>query len=118
VAVRRFTAILLLALLLMSFALPVSAATGITESRLNASVATDGTCIVNLELHFRLEEANKDLTFPLPINARSITVNGSSARTYTEGGVRHVKLGGVVGNTAGTFTVYLQYTVPDTVNYD
>ena len=115
---RRFTAILLLALLLMSFALPVSAATGITESRLNASVATDGTCIVNLELHFRLEEANKDLTFPLPINARSITVNGSSARTYTEGGVRHVKLGGVVGNTAGTFTVYLQYTVPDTVNYD
>ena len=115
---RRFTAILLLVFLLMSLAMPVSAATGVSQSRLNASVATDGSCIMNLELHFRLEEANKNLTFPVPINARNITVNGSSARTYTESGVRHVKLGGIVGNTAGNFTVYLQYTVPNTVNFD
>ena len=114
---RRITAILLLAVLFLNIALPVSAATGITDSRLNASVATDGTCIVNLELQFRLDEPNKNLTFPIPLNARSITVNGNSARTYTEGGVRHVKLGGVVGNSAGNFTVYLQYTVPNTVEY-
>ena len=67
---RRFTAILLLVFLLMSLAMPVSAATGVSQSRLNASVATDGSCIMNLELHFRLEEANKNLTFPVPINAR------------------------------------------------
>ncbi len=115
---RRASAILLCVFLILMMAFPVSAATGITKSRLNASIATDGTCIVNLELQFRLEEPNKDLTFPVPGNARNITVNGNSARTYTDGGVRHIKLGGIIGNTAGNFTVYLQYTVPNTVAYD
>lgn len=115
---RRAAAILLSLFLIIYIAFPVSAATSVTDSRLNASVATDGTCIVNLELHFRLDAPDKNLSFPIPLNARSITVNGNSARTYTENGVRQVKLGSVVGNTAGTFTVYLQYTVPNTVAYD
>ena len=115
---RRATVVLLAVLLIIYIAFPVSAATSVTDSRMNASVATDGTCIVNLELHFRLDAPDKDLSFPIPLNARSITVNGNSARTYTDGGVRHVKLGSVVGNTAGNFTVYLQYTVPNTVAYD
>ena len=115
---RRATAILLLVFLILSLALPVSAASGITESRLNGSVATDGACVINLELHFRLDAPDKNLSFPVPANARNITVNGSSARTYTDGGVRQVKLGSIVGNTAGNFTVYLQYTVPNTVNYN
>lgn len=115
---RRVNAILLCVFLIVYMAFPVCAATGVSESRLNASVATDGTCIVNLELQLRLDAPDKDLSFPVPANARSITVNGNSARTYTDGGVRHVKLGGIVGNTAGNFTVYLQYTVPNTVAYD
>ena len=115
---RRAAAILLSLFLIIYIAIPVSAATSVTDSRLNASIATDGTCIVNLELHFRLEAPDKSLSFPIPLNARSITVNGNSARTYTENGVRQVKLGSVVGNTAGNFTVYLQYTVPNTVEYD
>ncbi len=115
---RRVTAILLSLLLIIYIALPVSGATGVTDSRLNASVATDGTCIVNLELQLRLDAPDKNLSFPIPLNARNITVNGNSARTYTENGVRHVKLGSVVGNAAGNFTVYLQYTVPNTVAYD
>ncbi len=115
---RRAIRILLCLFLIIYIALPASAATSVTDSRLNASVATDGTCIVSLELHFRLDAPDKNLSFPIPLNARSITVNGNSARTYTENGVRHVKLGGVVGNTAGNFTVYLQYTVPNTVEYD
>ena len=115
---RRTSVFLLCVLLIIYIAFPVSAATGISGSRLNASIATDGTCIVNLELQLRLDGANKSLTFPIPANARSITVNGSSARTYTEGGVRHVKLGSIIGNTAGNFTMYLQYTVPGTVDYD
>lgn len=115
---RRAAAILLSLFLIIYIAFPASAATSITESRFTASVSTDGNCVVNLELHFRLDEPNKDLSFPIPLDARSITVNGSSARTYTENGVRHVKLGGVIGNTAGNFTVYLQYTVPNTVAYD
>lgn len=114
---RRVIVTLLSLLLIIYIAFPVSAAS-ITESRLNATVATDGTCIVSLELHFRLDEPNKDLSFPVPLNARSITVNGSTARTYTENGVRHVRLSGVVGNAAGNFIVYLQYTVPNTVAYD
>lgn len=115
---RRVTAILLSLLLIIYIALPVSGATGVTDSRLNASVATDGTCIVNLELQLRLDAPDKNLSFPIPLNARNITVNGNSARTYTENGVRQVRLGSVVGNAAGNFTVYLQYTVPNTVAYD
>lgn len=116
---RRASAILLCVFLIIIYiAIPVSAATSITTSRLNASVATDGNCIVNLELHLHLDAPDKNLSFPIPLNARGITVNGNSARTYTDGGVRHVKLGGVVGNTAGNFVVYLQYTVPNTVDYD
>ena len=115
---RRVTAILLSLLLIIYIVFPVSAASGISDSRFTASVATDGTCIVNLELHLRLEAPEKSISFPIPLNARNITINGSSARTFTENSARHVKLGGVVGNAAGTFTIYLQYTVPNTVNYD
>lgn len=115
---RRAAIVLLLVFLMLYTAFPVSAATGVSDSRFTASVATDGSCIVNLELQFRLDMPDKSLSFPVPSNARSITVNGTSARTYSEGGVRHVKLGSIVGNTAGNFTVYLQYTVPDTVAFD
>ena len=115
---RRALAALLLVLLMVNMAISASAATAVSDSRLNASVATDGTCIVNLELHFRLDAPDKSLSFPIPANAKNVTVNGSTAWTYTDGAVRHVKLGGIVGNTAGNFTVYLQYTVPNTVDYD
>ena len=115
---RRVLAALLLVLLMVNMAISASAATAVSDSRLNASVATDGTCIVNLELHFRLDSPDKSLSFPIPANAKNVTVNGSTAWTYTDGAVRHVKLGGIVGNTAGNFTVYLQYTVPNTVDYD
>ena len=45
---RRATAILLCLFLIVNIVLPVSAATSITESRMNASVATDGTCIPSI----------------------------------------------------------------------
>jgi len=115
---RRAAAILLCLILIVSLCTMAYAATGISASTLAASVSSDGTCLVSMDIQLRLESAVENLTFPIPGNARSITLNGSPARTSRSGGMRHIKLGSLVGNTLGNFTLRVQYSVPNTVKYN
>lgn len=115
---RKITAAVLALILVLSLALTVSAATGITGGAVTATVSSDSSCLVTMDLQLHLDAGQQNLLFPLPSNAKSITVNGKPARTTHSGDIRNVKLSSVLGNVAGDFTIRLQYTLTGVVDYD
>ena len=115
---RRAALAVLCLMLVLSLTAGVSAATAASGSTLTATVSSNGSCMVTMELQLRVEAAVSDLSFPLPTAARSITVNGSSARTGRSGDTLQVRLSSVVGNLTGNIPIRLQYTLPGIVDYD
>ena len=114
---RKVSCLLLCLILIVWAAAPVSAATGVTGGMFTAAVTQDGNCQVTLDLQLHLDGTAKDLLFPLPGNARSITVNGTPAKTDRSGDVTQVKLSSVLGNISGDFNLRLQYTLSQAVAY-
>ena len=115
---RRFAALILCLTIVLGTAITVSAATGISGGSAEAMVSADGSCQITLDLTLRLEGDHSELSFPIPSSARNITVNGNSANTSRSGDVRNVKLSSVLGNVAGSFTIRIQYTLPNVIDYN
>lgn len=108
---RRILIAVLCCLMLVT---AVSAASSVADLQSNTTVTANGTCDVTVTLQLKLEEAPAQLLFPLPAEARNITVNGGPARTSISGSVRNVNLSGSV-HGAGVYTVTLHYNLPDAV---
>ena len=106
--------ILITILCCLMLATAVSAASSVTDLQSSTTVTANGTCEVTVTLQLKLEEAPAQLLFPLPSEARNITVNGGPARTSLSGNVRNVNLSGSV-HSAGVYTVTLHYDLPDAV---
>ena len=103
----RIFAIFLAGLILL--ALPVAAATGASQIQSHTTVATDGTCQVNMTIHLHLDSTVSGLYFPLPLEADNILLNGSRVSTKTADGGIQVKL---PAYAAGDHTFTLQYKLP------
>lgn len=114
---RRALAFAICFVIIVSLAAPVFAASGVTGGTFTAAVSQEGSCQVTLDLQIHLDGGAGELVFPVPSNARSITLNGNPARTSRSGDVLNVKLSSVLGNVSGDFTLRLQYTLPDAVAY-
>lgn len=106
---RIFIAIL--CCLLLTTAVSASSVTGLQS---NTSVHANGTCEVTLTVQLQLDEIPESLNFPLPENARDISLNGGLARTDVEGSVRNVNLKGLV-HAPGVYTFTIHYSLPDAV---
>lgn len=115
---RRIAVFLCSIVLILSLAVTASAASKASSADFSATVAQNGSCQVTLDVQLHLESAASDLTFPLPGNARSVTLNGSSARTKRSGDLLQVDLSRLLGSATGDFSVRLQYTLPNVVGYN
>ena len=109
-----FTAVLLTALLVV----PCRAANAASRADISASVNPDGSCLVTTDLQLHLDSAPDSLYFPLPKNARSISLNGSTARTRRTSDAVEVNLSSLVRGTVGDFSLRIQYTLPNAVDYN
>lgn len=117
---RRFILLILTLLLLVVMCIPASAATIATSAtgvRVDAVLDADGTCQVTLSATLHLEQSGS-LQFPLPENARGITLNGSGISTRKGSGCVYVDLSSITSNARGDFTIVLRYAVPGTVSYN
>lgn len=114
---RRITALIFICILMMGFAVPVFAEN--TASYINniTTVTADGSCSVTLQVTVHVENTKENLTFPLPGNAKNITLNGSSAKTDKSGGVQNVDISGVCGGYIGDVTLQFSYTLKNVVTY-
>lgn len=108
---RRFLILILCCILL---ATTVSAAGSVTNLQSNATIASDGTCQISLSLQLNFDGSESDLRFPLPENAKDISLNGTAAKTSRYSGSRWVDLSPVVYG-AGVYSLTIHYSLPDLV---
>ena len=112
---RRFARILTVFLLCFALASSVMAASSASDVKSYSTVSMDGSCQVTLNLTLQLDGNEGTVRFPIPREAKSITVNGSAAGSRRSGDVKEVKLTGFGGGQAGTFSLSLHYILPNTV---
>ena len=112
---RRILILCFSVLLLICTCMAVSAETCASTVSLHATVSDNGTCQVTVTALLHLEQALADLTFPVPAEAESITLNGSRARFTKTNTAKQVDLSGIAGAIAGDFSVTLSYTLKDLV---
>ena len=92
----------------------VSAANSVTTMQSNAVLDADGTCEITLVLQLSLDHVEEKLRFPLPQEARDISLNGSSAKTMRDSSLRWVDLSGAVYGP-GSHSLTLHYSLPDLI---
>ena len=114
---RRWLTALLAVILIVMAAGTANAVSGATSASFSAAVGSNGSCQVTLDVQLHLDSAQDGLTFPLPKDARAVSLNGSSARTRRSGDYLLVDLSRVVGKASGDFSLRLQYTLPHVVTY-
>ena len=110
---RRISQILILLLCIAMLSVTVFAQTGASEVQSWSTVASNGNCQVTMTAKLHLESAAKGLTFPLPKNAKNVTVNGASARTYSSATDNNVVLADLsyLDGMMGDVTVSFQYSL-------
>ncbi len=112
--------ILLIAALLLIFGLSLSAnaATQATLVKSQVTVLTDESCEVVIMATFHLDTGVEDLTFPLPLDASNVSLNGAWVGTSIVGEARHIDLSRVSGGMAGEFSAVITYRLKDIVAYN
>lgn len=109
---------LLTVLILLSaglFTLSASAENSAPRADIYCTVNADGDCLVSLSVTIHLDAGDDSLTFPLPANATSITMNGYSAATTRSGSAILVNLSRATNGLPGDFTIRFDYMIPDVV---
>lgn len=114
---RRTVLILTAAVLVAALAINVSAAST-TGIQITASVSSDGSCQVTSTVTLHLETPLENTDFPLPLEARGITLNGSAVSTHKANGALQVDLSRAINGLTGNFTLTFRYTLPDCVTVD
>ena len=113
---KRLVVLLTLCVLLAGvFCLPVSAETAATQVDLQCTVTSEGDCLVTATVNLRLEAALDKLTYPVPLDAKNITVNGSNAAATHYASALQVDLSRISKGYVGEASVRIGYTLPGAV---
>ena len=110
--IRIFAVLSLLCLLAMP-----AFADGITAMEYHSTVSSDGACQVSINATVHLDASVDKLTFPVPKEARGITLNGSRVTPTRKDGVKNINIKKVTGGMPGDFSLHIAYTLPDVVDY-
>lgn len=113
---RRIRGIILVFALLFALALPAGADTEVTSMRYQATIAGDGSAQITVTVNLHLETAQEDLTFPVPISADNISINGEEADIQERGEAAHIDLSDILGSVAGSFSFVVNYKLPDVLS--
>ena len=108
---------LLVAVLLLSGALflPVSAESAASRVDLYCTVDAEGDCTVEMNVNLRLETVTEGLTFPLPLEARGITLNGSNVSYTKTETATLVNISKISNGYVGDAQLRFNYTLPEVV---
>ena len=113
----RKAAILLLCCILLAgvLVMPVSAENMASRVDIIATVTAEGDCIVSSTVRLSLDAPVENLTFPVPLNATDISLNGGMARTSKSSTAIEVDVSRVIGGMAGEHSLALNYNIPGAV---
>ena len=113
---RRFW-MLVLSIMLMAcvIVLPASAENMAALVESYATVTVDGDCMVSTTVRLHLDSPVERLSFPVPLTASDVTLNGGSARTNKTATAIEVDVSRLVSGMAGDITFAMNYNLPGAV---
>ena len=108
---------LLVSIMLMAcvIVLPASAENMAALVESYATVTQEGDCMVSTTVRLHLDSPVADLSFPVPLDATDVILNGGSARTTKTDISLEVDVSRVAGGMAGDITFALNYNLPGAV---
>ena len=109
---RRFLIVLLCCAMLTTVVFCADQASSILNT---ANVESDGSCQVTTVVTIHLDNAEDDLTFPLPADAKNVRLNNSWARTSKRANALEVDISKYTKSSAGDFTLTFTYSLPAVV---
>ena len=113
---KRILSLLICVLLLAgSFCISASAESAASSVNLLCTVNSEGDCLVTMTVNLRLEANVDKLYYPLPLNARNITLNGSNVTTTRSTSATLVNISKLSEGYVGELAMRFEYTLPDVV---
>ena len=79
------------------------------------TVTPEGDCLVNLTVTVHLDNSGGEMSFPLPVNATDITMNGNAPKTTKTEDAIYVDISKFTEGLVGDFTIRFDYTIPKVV---
>lgn len=113
---RLFTRILFCVLILGLLVFPASAESAATSVDLYCTVNAEGDALVTMQVMLRLESNYESLYFPLPANAKNITLNGSGVTSTKTASATLVNISRITQGYMGDATMRFEYTIPEAVS--
>ena len=95
--------------------IPVSAESAASSVNLMCTVNSEGDCFATMTVNLRLEAATDKLYFPLPLNAKNITLGGSPASTTKSSAATLVDISKLSRDYVGELALRFEYTIPEAV---
>jgi len=113
---KRILSLLFCAVLLAgSLCIPVSAESAASSVNLMCTVNSEGDCLATMTVNLRLEEPIEKLYFPLPLNAKNISLNGSQVTTTKSASATLVNISKLSEGYVGELVMRFEYTLPEAV---
>ena len=112
---RVFTLLACAVILAGCLCIPVSAESAASSVNLMCTVNSDGDCLATMTVNLRLEAAVEKLYFPLPLNAKNITLNGSQVSTSRGSAATLVDISKLSRDYVGELALRFEYTLPEAV---
>jgi len=112
--VRKAVAFILSIVLAALLVFP-ACATAVSNLSAYSTVTRDGSCQISLQVSLHLSQAVEGLTFPVPLDATAVLLNGSRVRMVKTDSAKHISLSRVAGQMAGDASFTVQYTLKDVI---
>ena len=113
---RLLTLVLVLILLTGVLVVPASAESAASNVDLYITVNAEGDALVTMQVMLRLESNYEKLNFPLPLNAKNITLNGSGVTSTKSNSATLVNISRMTEGYLGEATLRFEYTIPEAVS--
>lgn len=115
---HRLIAFIICLMVMLGFAMPVFADSGATYVENITTITSDGNCQVTLRVNIHIDEPVDDLTFPLPLGAKDIMMNGSSAHASKMDGALHVDISDMIGDHGGDVSLKFDFRLEKVVRFE
>ncbi len=113
---RRLLALLTICLMLGGFVcLPARADSAASSIDMVCTVNNNGDCYVTMTVMLRMEEPRDRLVFPLPAQAKNVSLNGSPVSTSRTVESLDVDISRITRDYIGDAAMRFEYTIPEAV---
>ena len=112
---RVFSLLACFIVLVGCLCIPVSAESAASSVNLMCTVNSEGDCLTTMTVNLRLEEHIDKLYFPLPLNAKNISLNNAPVSTSRSAAATLVDISKLSRDYVGELVLRFEYTIPDAV---